>query len=68
LTQPAIRHADLTPIPSARTREMQYQFESRGNVWHGHGPIEVRDDLDQSDADFQRDLELAVLQMKVQRR
>jgi hypothetical protein len=63
----AIGNAELKQTPSARTREMPYQVESYGNTGHTHRPIEVRDDLDQSDADFQRDLELAVLQMRTRK-
>jgi hypothetical protein len=64
MSETASRNADLKQIRRERPREMQYDVESRASDVRSHRPIELRDDLDQSDADFQRDLELAVFQMR----
>jgi hypothetical protein len=65
MTDSTMGNAGLTQMLSER-REMQDDVQSRSEGRFERS-IEVRDDLDQSDADFQRDLELAALQMTAPR-
>jgi hypothetical protein len=65
MTDSTMGNAGLTQMLSER-REMQDDVQSRSEGRFDRS-IEVRDDLDQSDADFQRDLELAALQMTAPR-
>jgi hypothetical protein len=58
-----MRNAGKKEMLSERRREMQDDVQSR-SAGRFDRLIEVRDNLNQSDADFQRDLDLAVVQMR----
>jgi hypothetical protein len=66
MSDSTMRNAGLRQMLGERRREMQDDVQSRC-AGRFDRPIELRDDLDQSDADFQRDLELAALQMTARR-
>ena len=62
----AARKADLRYMLSQRRREIQDEVQSRIRDGRSGRPKEVRDDLEHSDADAQRDLEFALLQMRAE--
>jgi DnaK suppressor protein len=66
MTETAKRHADLRQLLSTRRRELQRDVQGRLRDGRTDRPNEVCDDLEQSDADFQGDIELALLQMRAE--
>jgi RNA polymerase-binding transcription factor len=62
----SVRNADLRQMLSDRRREMRDDVQSR--LQHGRieYPTDVRDSVDASDADVQGDIEIAMLQMRVE--
>ena len=66
MTDTTMRNADLRQMLSERRREMQNDVQSRIRDGRTDRPIEVRDDLEHSDADIQGDIELALLQMRTE--
>ena len=66
MTDTATRNADLRQMLSERRREMQDDVQSRIRDGRTDRPIEVRDDLEHSDADIQGDIEFALLQMRAE--
>jgi len=61
-----LRNVDLRRMLTARRQQMRDDVLSR--IRHGRSdqPEDVRDSVDMSDADVQRDIELAMLQMRVE--
>jgi DnaK suppressor protein len=66
MTDTAIRNADLRHMLSERRRELLDEVQSRIRDARTDRPKEVRDDLEDSDADIQGDIELALLQMRAE--
>lgn len=66
MTDTTRRNAGLKQILSERRREMQDDVQGRIRDGRTDRPIEVRDDLEDSDAGFQGDIELALLQMRAE--
>jgi DnaK suppressor protein len=66
MTDYATRNAELRLMLSERRREMQDEIQSRLRDGRTDRTKEVRDDLEHSDADIQRDLEFSLLQMKAE--
>ena len=66
MTEAATRDADLRRILSTRRREMQDDVQSRIRDGRTDRPKEVRDVVEDSDADSQGDIELALLQMRAE--
>jgi DnaK suppressor protein len=64
MTENTIRNADLSHMLRERRREMQEDIQSRIRGGRIDRPIEVRDDLEHSDADIQGDIEFALLRMR----
>jgi RNA polymerase-binding transcription factor DksA len=66
MTDAIMRRADLRQLLIERRREMQDGVQNC--IRHGRTdrPNEVRDDLEVSDADLQRSIELALLQMRAE--
>jgi RNA polymerase-binding transcription factor DksA len=66
MTDAIMRRADLRQLLIERRREMQDGVQNC--IRHGRTdrPHEVRDDLEVSDADLQRSIELALLQMRAE--
>jgi DnaK suppressor protein len=62
MTDITTRHAGLRQMLSERRREMQDEIQSRIRDGLTDRPIEVRDDLEHSDADIQ----VALLQMRAE--
>ena len=61
-----MRNADLRKILTDRRRKIQDDVQSRIRDGRTGRPVEVRDDLEHSDADIQGDIELALLQMRAE--
>lgn len=61
-----MRNADLRQMLCERRRELQDDVQSR--IRHGRTdrPNDVRDDAEVSDADIQREIEFALLQMRAE--
>lgn len=59
-----IRNASLRKMLSDRRREMRDAVHSGLRDGRTGRPIEVRDDLEHSDADIQGDIEFALIQMR----
>jgi RNA polymerase-binding transcription factor len=66
MTEASKRKADLRTILRERRREMQDDVQNRIRDRRAGRSIEVRDDLEHSDADSQGDLALALLQMRTE--
>ena len=66
MTVTTIRDASLRQMLSARRREMQDAVQSGLRGGRSGRPIEVRDDLEHSDADIQGDIEFALIQMRAE--
>ena len=66
MTETSTRTADLRQILSERRQKMQNDVQSRIRDGRTGRSIEVRDDLEHSDADSQGDLALALLQMRTE--
>jgi DnaK suppressor protein len=66
MTDATDRNADLRRILSARRRELQNDVQSRIRDGRTDRPKEVRDVVEDSDADSQGDIELALLQMRAE--
>jgi len=64
MTIAATRTADLRRMLNERQRQLQDDVQSRIRDGRSGRPKEVSDDLEHSDIAIQRDLELALLQMK----
>jgi DnaK suppressor protein len=64
MTDTATRNADLRQMLAERRRAIQDEVHTRIRDGRADRPHEVRDDLEDSDADIQGDLDLALLQMK----
>ena len=62
----ASRTSELRHMLSVRRREIQGDVLGRIRDGRANRPNEVRDDLEHSDADFQEDIELALLQMRAE--
>ena len=62
----SIRNADLKQILRERRREIQDEVQSRIRDGRADRSIEVRDDLEHSDADIQGDIALSLLQMRAE--
>ena len=66
MSETSIRKADLGRILRERRREMQDDVQSRIRDGRTDRSIEVRDDLEHSDAGIQGDIALALLQMRAE--
>ena len=66
MTDTAIRHTDLKRMLSERRRAMQDEVQSRIRDGRSGRTKEGGDDLEQSDADVQGDIEFALLQMRAE--
>ena len=66
MTKTTTRNADLRRMLIERQREIQDDVRSRIRDGRTDRPIEVRDDLEHSDADIQRDIGFALLQMRAE--
>ena len=66
MTNTATRNDDLKRMLSERRREMQNDVQTRIREGRTDRPREVGDDLEQSDADIQEHIELALLQMRAE--
>lgn len=66
MTITAVRHAELRNMLSERRREIQDKVQSRIRNGRTDRPNEVRDDLENSDADIQGDIEFALLQARAE--
>jgi DnaK suppressor protein len=66
MIETTVRDAHLRQILRDRQREMQDNVQSRISDRRTERPIEVRDDLEQSDTDLQEDIEFALLQMRAE--
>jgi len=66
MTEITIRDADVRRMLLGRRREIQDDVKSRIRDGRTDRPMEVREDLERSDADIQGDLDLALLQMKAE--
>ena len=66
MTKTSIRKADLRHILRERRREIQDEVQSRIRDGRTGRSIEVRDDLEHSDADIQGDIALSLLQMRTE--
>ena len=66
MTETSTRKADLRQLLRERRREMQDEVQSRIRDGRTDRSIEVRDDLEHSDADSQEDIALALLQMRAE--
>jgi DnaK suppressor protein len=64
MTKTAIRRVELRRMLTERRREMQDHAHSRVRDARTGQPNDVRDDLEQSGAHVQGDIELALLQMR----
>jgi Ca2+-binding EF-hand superfamily protein len=66
MTDTTIRNAELRQMLSARRRELQDDVQSRIRLGRTDRPKEVRDIVEDSDADSQGDIEFALLQMRAE--
>jgi RNA polymerase-binding transcription factor len=66
MTKTAMRTAELRQILTERRREMQEEVQSRIRDGRAERQNHVGDDLEQSDADVQGDIGLALLQMRAE--
>jgi RNA polymerase-binding transcription factor len=66
MTDTTVRHAELRQMLSERRREMLGKVQSRIRDGRSDRPNEVRDDLENSDADIQGDIEFALLQARAE--
>jgi DnaK suppressor protein len=66
MTETSIRNADLRHMLRERRREMQDEVQSRIREGRADRSIEVRDDLEHSDAGTQGEMALALLQMRAE--
>ncbi len=66
MTATSIRKADLRQILRERRREIHDEVQSRIRDGRAGRSIEVRDDLEHSDADIQGDIALSLLQMRAE--
>jgi DnaK suppressor protein len=66
MTDKAIRTADMREMLSARRRELQDDVRGRIRDGRTDRSTEVHDELEHSDADIQRDVEFALLQMRAE--
>ena len=66
MNEDSIRKADLRQILTDRRRELQNDVQNRIRDGRTGRSIEVRDDLEHSDADIQGDIALALLQMRTE--
>ena len=66
MTDATLRNADLRQMLLERRCELRDDVQSRIRNGRTDRPIEVRDDLEVSDADISEDIELALLQMRAQ--
>ncbi len=64
MTDTTARDAGLRQMLSERRREMQDYVQSRIRDGRADRPNEVRDEVEDSDADIQGDLDIALLQMR----
>jgi DnaK suppressor protein len=62
----ATRHAELREMLSSRQRDLQSDLQSRIRGVRTDRENEVRDELEDSDARSHRDIELALLQIKME--
>ena len=66
MTKTDTRKADLRQVLRERRREMQHEVQSRIRDGRADRSLEVRDDLEHSDADIQGDIALSLLQMRTE--
>jgi DnaK suppressor protein len=66
MNEASIRKADLRQILLARRLKMQNDVQSRIRDGRTGRSVDVRDDLEHSDADSQGDIALALLQMRAE--
>ena len=66
MTETDIRKTDLRQVLRERRREVQHEVQSRIRDGRTDRSIEVRDDLEHSDADIQGDIALSLLQMRTE--
>lgn len=66
MTDTAARNAELKHMLTERRRQIQDEVHSRIRGGRTGRPIEVRDELEHSDADIQGDIELALIQMRAE--
>jgi DnaK suppressor protein len=64
MTKTDTRKADLRQVLRERRREMQQEVQTRIRDGRADRSIDVRDDLEHSDADIQGDIALSLLQMR----
>ena len=66
MTDTVKRTAELREMLRGRRREMHVEVRSRLRTERSGRPLEVRDQLDHSDANSQSDLDLTLLQMRTE--
>lgn len=66
MTETNHREADLRQLLRERRRKLQDEVQSRLRDGRADRSVEVRDDLEHSDADSQGDIALALLQMRTE--